>query len=626
MTKAIAHRGPDDGGAWSDARAGIALGHRRLSVLELSPLGNQPMVSHDERMVISFNGEIYNFAQLRDELVSRGRQFRGGSDTEVLLEAFCEWGVPETLKKASGMFAIALWDRRERVLTLARDRLGEKPMYYGFSGELFLFGSELRALQRHPAWKGELDHDALALVMRYSCIPAPYSAFRNILKLPPGTWIELKHGETGLPQPRPYWSLHQVAEAGARDPIRASEEETVLELERKLREVVKQQMVADVPLGVFLSGGVDSTLITAMMQSLGPGRARTFTIGFREPEYNEAEHARRVAERLGTDHTEIVLTEREVAAEVTGLPAVYDEPFADSSQLATLAVSRLARTKVTVSLSGDGGDEVFAGYNRHIWGERLWSRLRHVPRPARGATARLLGEVPSAAWKSEWLKRVLPPVTLASDKIEKVIAVLPSHDPLELYQRLLSHTQTPEQFIPGSSALRIPALEVSPLQALDRPLLQMQFLDSVFYLPNDILVKLDRAAMSIGLETRAPFLDHRVVEFAWRLPVSYRIGLGVGKKMLRQLLKRYLPADLVERPKAGFALPVGQWLKSDGHLRDWSETLLSETALRATGVFDPARIRQLWKEHLIGRHNWQYLLWDALMLQSWLQKHRRPAL
>jgi asparagine synthase (glutamine-hydrolysing) len=645
MTNALTHRGPDDTGCWVDAAAGIALGHRRLSILDLSPEGRQPMLSASGRYVVAFNGEIYNFQALRAELDKAddgAGLWRGHSDTEVMLAAFECWGVEAALGKFIGMFAFALWDRRDRLLYLGRDRLGEKPLYYGWVHGALTFASELKALRAYPGWRGEIDRDALALFMRHDYIPAPYSIYRDIYKLPPGTLLALSadtarrkrpfsprpatRADATLCRPLYYWSIKDVAESGTRSSFTVSTDEAVSQLDTLLRTSVAQQMVADVPLGAFLSGGIDSTTVVALMQAQSERPVKTFTIGFNEPGYNEAEHAKAVARHLGTEHTELYVTPDQAQAVIPRLPDLYDEPFADSSQIPTFLVAQLARRHVTVALSGDGGDELFGGYNRYFWGRNLWRRFGWMPRGMRGAAASGMTWLSPQSWDRVFsgLGPLLPsPLRQpqAGSKLHKLAGIIRVRDPEELYLGLVSHWADPAAVVKGAreppTALSDPDHRVDLADFTDR----MMYLDTVTYLPDDILVKVDRAAMGVSLETRVPLLDHRVVEFAWRVPLSMKIRDGQGKWLLRQVLYRYVPQALMERPKMGFGVPIDSWLR--GPLREWAEELLGEARLRQEGYFEPAPIRRLWREHLSGERDWQYHLWDVLMFQAWLERSRR---
>lgn len=622
MSDRLLHRGPDDGGGWVDEIAGIALGHRRLAIVDLSPEGHQPMVSADGRYLIAFNGEIYNFLELRRQLEQLGHRFRGHSDTEVMLASFSQWGLEAALKRFIGMFAFALWDRKEQTLHLGRDRLGEKPLYYGWMGHTFLFGSELKALQAHPEWREEIDRNALALFVRHSYICAPYSIYKGIYKLPPGTTLTLNSAQAkSTPTPVPYWSAKLVAESGVTYRFSGSEEEAIEQLDRLLRDAISRQMVADVPLGAFLSGGIDSSTVVSLMQAQSDRPVKTFSIGFYEDAYNEAQHAKAVARHLGTDHTELYVTPEEAIATIPKLPTLYDEPFSDSSQIPTFLVSQLAKQQVTVSLSGDGGDELFAGYDRYFLGRKIWQKIGWMPYTWRNAAARALTTLSPQAWNHSVanLKPLLP-VTLKQrnlgDTLHKLAEVLAGESAEALYLRLVSHWKDPASLVFGASEPTT-ALNDSNLWAeLPDFIQRMTYLDTVTYLPGDILTKVDRAAMGVSLEVRVPFLDHQVVEFAGKVPISLRIRQGQGKWLLRQVLYKYVPPSLVERPKMGFGVPIDEWLR--GSLREWAEALLGEHRLRQDGFFNPQPIRQKWEEHLSGQRDWHYYLWDILMFQAWL--------
>ncbi len=626
MSDALTHRGPDDSGVWVDEASGLALAHRRLSILDLSPAGHQPMTSTSGRFVIAFNGEIYNHLELRQQLEVGGSapSWRGHADTETLLAAFEAWGVEATLQRSVGMFAFALWDRQTRALTLARDRLGEKPLYYGWCGGAFVFASELKAIRAFPQFDNAVERRALALFMRHNYVPAPWSIYENIWKLRPGCYLQL--GSDVLKQsrdlgaPTPYWSARSAAVAGLGNRFPGDEEEARNELESLLSQSVAGQMVADVPLGAFLSGGIDSSTVVALMQTQSSRPVKTFTIGFHEGGYDEAKHASAVAQHLGTDHTEWYLTPQDALDVIPKLPAMYDEPFADSSQVPTHLVSILARRHVTVSLSGDAGDELFGGYTRYFLAARTWGRISRMPQLMRKVGGRVIEALSPSAWDRlyELLSVALPAhckLRQPGDKLHKAAAVLASGDAGALYRQLVSHWQ-PSEVVEGADEPRT-ALSDAWL-GLDNLTEQMMAWDLVSYLPDDILVKVDRAAMAVSLETRVPFLDHRVVEFAWRLPLSLKVRDGQGKWILRQMLYKYVPQDLVERPKMGFGVPIDTWLR--GPLRDWAESLLDETRLRREGYFRPDAIRRKWAEHLTGRRNWQYHLWDVLMFQTWLDR------
>ncbi|MEO8260462.1 MAG: asparagine synthase (glutamine-hydrolyzing) [Acidobacteriota bacterium] len=619
MTTAISHRGPDADGHWSDEAAGMFLGHRRLSIIDLSAAGHQPMISIGGRYVISYNGEIYNFGELRSELEAHAVRFRGHSDTEVLLAAIERWGLVAALQKSAGMFAIALWDRRERTLTLARDRIGEKPLYYGWSGRSFLFGSELKALRQHPDWRAEIDRAAIAVYLRHSYIPAPHSIYAGVRKVVPGTIVVVGPGRQ-LREQR-YWSMAEAAEHGTSNPLAISETEAASELERLLQRTIRQQMVADVPLGAFLSGGVDSSLVVAMMQAASTRPVKTFTMKFDEAGYDESAHARAVAGHLETEHTELTVTPADALAAIPLLPEVYDEPFSDSSQVPTLLVSKLARQHVTVSLSGDGGDEFFGGYPRYAHIIGLWRKLRWTPYPVRLLCARALQAVPVSRWDA--MLGCLPASSWAhtvanGERLHRLAAILPFASLEGIYRRGVGHRAGAEAVSLRSRADVTRLIWEEEYPAIRHPLHRLMYQDSVNYLPDDILTKLDRAAMATGLETRAPFVDHRMVEFAWRIPAPFNYQNGRGKRLLRQVLDRFVPAAIIERPKMGFSIPLDEWLR--GPLRDWADTLLGEVRLKREGFFDVAAVREQWSQHQQGRRHRHCLLWDVLMFQAWLER------
>ena len=632
MTRALVHRGPDDEGIWLDQEAGIALGHRRLAILDLSPAGRQPMISPDRRFVLTFNGEIYNHCELRKELEERGAVpeggWRGHSDTEIFLQSIATWGLGEALRRSAGMFALALWDRSERRLSLARDRFGEKPLYYGWAGTDLVFASELKALTAHPAFDNPIDRHALRLLCGRTYIPAPLSIYRGVFKLPPGCLLSFESGSwsrplheapnvgSGIHGPRleRYWSYREVVRKGLGQPI-ADEQEALVELERVLARSIASQSMADVPVGAFLSGGIDSSTICALYQKYSSVPVRTFSIGFEVTGFNEAEHAKRVARHLGTVHQERYVTVGEARDVIPLLPTMYDEPFADSSQIPTHLVSRIAREQVTVALTGDGGDELFAGYNRHFSAPRLWRRLQRVPRPLRAAMAGPLGHVPSDFWGR--LARLAPGrfQPHLGRKLQKAFRLAASAANLdEVYCSFLnewSHEGSPvlgREEIDDSFDLDV------GLGAPDT--VRMMYCDAVTYLPDDILAKVDRASMAVSLETRVPFLDHRVAELAARIPLDMKVSEGRGKHILRQLLKTMVPRELVERPKAGFAIPVGEWIK--GPLRPWAEDLLDTNLIRSQGWFDPQAIESRWRQHLSGQRDSTAALWSVLAFQSWL--------
>ncbi len=623
MADRLAHRGPDDSGVWFDAEAGVALAHRRLSVLDLSEAGHQPMLSATGRWAISYNGEIYNHLELRERLQAEASApaWRGHSDTETLLAAIDAWGVDAALKRSIGMFALALWDRRERRLWLARDRIGEKPMYYGWQGDVFLFGSELKALRAHPAFNAAVDRGSVALLLRHNYVPAPYSIYGGIRKLPPGTWLQLGSGQRET-EPVAYWSLAEVAERGAAAPFAGSEQEALETLDVRLGNAVRSQMLADVPLGALLSGGVDSATVTALMQAGSERPVRTFTIGFAEAGYDESSYASAVAAHLGTDHTELRVTAADALALIPRIPWMFDEPFADSSQLPTQLVMQLARRHVTVALSGDGGDEFFGGYNRYVLGPKVWRWISPIPSYLRRALGAVMTAIPA-----DRVNRLAGPfarrvgVALPGDKLHKLGSRLRSVQSMDdLYASLVSEWTDAAHTVIGGSLPRTILDDRSCWPRLTDPVARMMALDGLGYLADDIMVKVDRASMSVSLETRAPFLDCRVMEFAWSLPISMKVRSGTGKWLLRRLLERYLPRDLIERPKMGFAIPLDQWLR--GPLRDWAEALLAEDRLHREGFLSPPLIRKAWTQHLDGRAANGHRLWSVLMFQAWLESMR----
>jgi len=623
MSNSITHRGPDDSGVWFDCDAGIGLAHRRLSILELSPAGHQPMLSGSGRYQFVFNGEIYNHLALRKSLEETGLapQWRGHSDTETLLAGFDVWGIPQTIEKSIGMFAFAVWDKKDRELTLGRDRLGEKPLYYGWQKDTFLFGSELKSMRVHPAFNAEINRNSIALMMRHNCIPAPYSIYYGISKLIPGCLLKVSLARCE-PEITAYWSGKQVVEAGRENPFNGSPEQAVQELEILLKDAVGLQMMADVPLGAFLSGGVDSSAIVALMQAQSTCPVRTFSIGFYEDLYDEAQYAKAVARHLGTDHTEMYVTVQDALDVIPRLCTLYDEPFADSSQIPTCLVSHIARQHVTVSLSGDAGDELFGGYNRYLVTQNIWGKLSKLPVGLRRLLAGIVTSVSPQKWNSlaRSLCSVLPRRAGAvnwGDSLHKGAGVLASCSAAELYRGLVSHWPDPTELVLGTTEPSTVLTDLARQPTVGSEAERMMALDMLSYLPDDILTKVDRAAMGVSLETRVPFLDHRVVEFAWRLPLEYKLRDGVGKWALRQVLYKHVPKTLIERPKQGFGVPIDSWLR--GPLREWAEELLNENRLMQEGYFNAGAIRLKWQEHLSGQRNWQYHLWDVLMFQSWLE-------
>ncbi|QNK01063.1 asparagine synthase (glutamine-hydrolyzing) [Dyella telluris] len=627
MSTRLKHRGPDDCGFWCDEETGIALAQQRLSVLDLSEAGHQPMPSACGRYVAVFNGEIYNHVDLRDRLAGEGVAvaWRGHSDTETLMACFVAWGVEETLRSCVGMFAFALWDRQRRELTLGRDRMGEKPLYYGWQGDTLIFGSELKALKAHPAFRAEIDRDALALFLRHDCIPAPHTIYRGFHKLRPGYLLKVTSGSRRESQQWPYWRYNEAVDSASATQFGGTDQEAVDALEHRLGDSISTQLLSDVPLGAFLSGGIDSSTVVALMQARSRRPVKTFTIGFAEDGYDEAAHARAVAAHLGTEHTELYVSPDDALSVIPKLPSIFCEPFADSSQIPTYLISQLARQSVTVALSGDGGDELFGGYNRYLAARTTWGRMQHLPLPARRALAGALRAVTPGAWDNimERVKPLLPRkwhLARAGEKAHKLSEVLTLSSGQDYLLNLASCWKDPASIVVGAREPATVLTDPAAWPRIDDLAQWMMAMDALSYLPDDILVKVDRSAMANSLETRVPMLDHRVVEFALRMPLDLKIRDGQGKWILRQVLHRYVPKELIERPKMGFALPVDQWLR--GPLREWAEALLSEKRLREEGFFDPAPIRRTWKEHLSGRRNWQRQLWTVLMFQGWLEENQ----
>ena len=603
MADALAYRGPDSHDIWVDAAGGFATGHRRLAIVDLTPTGAQPMHSACGRYVISYNGEVYNAPELKPDLEARGIRFRGHSDTEVIVEGCAAWGVKATCERLIGMFAFALWDRQERRLWLVRDRLGIKPLYWLQRGPLFLFGSELKALRVHDGWTSELDRDALAAYLRHVYVPAPHTIYRDVRKLEPGAILTVD--ANGVRQER-FWELMPIATSGI---VERSDAEAVEQLDSLARDAVKRRMVADVPLGAFLSGGVDSSTVVALMQAQSNRPVRTFTIGFHEQAYDEASHAAAVAKHLGTEHTELRVDPDAAREVIPQLPEMFDEPFADASQIPTFLVSRMTRQHVTVALSGDGGDELFAGYNRYFWATRVWRALRPLPQWLRRAAACGVQAVSPAAWDA--VLRLAPSAPrLAGDKMHKLAGLFDAESEDAVYRSLLSHWPQPEHMVAASREPRGLIWDDGLRQRVPDFMARMQLLDTLNYLPDDILTKVDRATMAVSLEGRVPLIDHRLVAFAWSLPKHQKVRDGQGKWLLRRVLDRYVPRGLIDRPKMGFAVPIDDWLR--GPLRDWAEALLARP-----GPIEMTPVKRAWAEHQSGRRNWQYHLWAVLMFQAW---------
>ncbi len=620
MAQQIRHRGPDGHGVWLDESATLALAHRRLAIIDLTDAGHQPMLSPCKRFVLTFNGEIYNHLDLRVELERVGGHFdwRGHSDTETLLAALRYWGIEKALDKLNGMFAFALWDDTEKKLFLARDRMGEKPLYYGTNNGCFFFGSQLKSFKVNPCWRGEIDRNAVASYMRHNAIPSPYSIYQGIKKLPPAHFVVIGDNGRYISTPQCYWNLAEIAESGANNTGHNMADLTD-ELDILLRDSVVMRMASDVPLGAFLSGGFDSTTVTALMQAQSNKPIKTFTIGFHEQAYNEAIHANAVAKHLGTEHTELYVSPKEAMAVIPDLAAIWDEPFADSSQIPTLLVSQLAKQQVTVSLSGDGGDELFCGYNRYTQGCQTWQKLNLLPLPVRKSIAYLMEKFP--AMPADYLMGLLPKrlqIPHFADRLPNFASVMRQQSAQDYYQNLVSHWKNPAQIVIGATEPTTLLNSPDKLPKLDDFRQQMMLVDSLTYLPDDILTKVDRASMAVSLEARVPLLDHRVVEFAQRIPMSLKYRDGKSKWLLHEVLYRYVPRKLMERPKIGFGVPIDEWLR--GPLQAWAEELLNEKRLTEQGVFYPAPIRKMWQEHVNDKRRWHYYLWDVLMFQAWFDE------
>ena len=624
MAQSLRHRGPDDHGVWSDPELSVLLVHTRLSIVDLSPAGHQPMISSCQRYVLVFNGEVYNHLDMRAELGTC--DWRGHSDTETLLVCFARCGVKATVERAVGMFAFALWDRQTQTLTLGRDRLGEKPLYYGWHGDAFLFSSELKAMEACPGFLPQINRDALALYLRHSVIPTPYSIWQGIAKLEPGCvvvldWQAVMKAQT--PEVQAYWSLSEVARAGHANPLDVSDAEAIQLLDQTITAAVGGQLLADVPLGAFLSGGIDSSLIVSMMQKQSAQPVKTFSIGFDVPGFNEAEHAAAVARHLGTEHTELYVTPNDALEVIPRLPDLYDEPFADSSQIPTFLVSQLARQQVTVALSGDGGDELFFGYTRYLQMEKLVATLNRMPAGLRQLGAAGLQRMSPASFGRVYraLMPMLPAVLRAKypeDKLNRLQHILAAKGDEAVYLALISHWADPACVVKGACEPATWLTGRKPVPAELSLAEKCMLLDSMSYLPDDILAKVDRAAMGVSLETRVPLLDHRVIELAWRLPMRYKLRGDQGKWLLRQVLYQYVPKAMIDRPKMGFGVPIGEWLL--GPLREWADGLLAPERLRREGIFDAERVTQVWRDFQAGRTNAQYLLWNILMFQAWQER------
>ncbi|MBM3245390.1 MAG: asparagine synthase (glutamine-hydrolyzing) [Candidatus Omnitrophica bacterium] len=601
MATCLIHRGPDDNGVWADERLGVTLGHRRLSVIDLTSEGHQPMFSSSLRYVAVFNGEIYNYKQLRSELEKLGSKFRGNSDTEVLLSVIEEFGISEAVKLLNGMFAFAVWDRKDLLLHIARDRLGKKPLYYGWHKNKFFFSSELKAMRNHPDFNPELDKDSLALFFRFNNIPAPFSIYKGIKKLRQAELLTVdSRKQEAQAKSSIYWSARAVAESGITNPFRGDVPEAVSELEFLLRDSVKLRMISDVPLGAFLSGGIDSSLVVALMQSQSPRPVKTFTIGFKERGFNEANAAEEVTKILGTEHTELYLTAEDCLKAVDLMPVLYDEPFADSSQIPTFLVSGLTKKYVTVGLSGDGGDELFAGYNRYFWVDAVWRKISWMPKTCRLFFSHLISNFPGTSFNY---------------KLCKFSGILKLDSPEQIYLWLVSHCKEPSELVRGSVEHSTVLGEESAVVKINDFTRKMMYFDLISYLPDDLLTKVDRASMGVSLEVRCPLLDYRIVEFAWRLPMRMKLYNQQSKWILRRILQKYLPEKLFQRPKMGFSMPVGMWLR--GPLKQWAAELIDKNSLKKDGLLNEELVSKCWEEHIKGSTNHQDFLWPVLMFESW---------
>ena len=620
MADKISSRGPDDFGVWASEDKGLALAHRRLSIVDLSPAGHQPMVSSCGRFVLVYNGEIYNHLDIRQLLfLEEGvSEWVGRSDTETLLVAISKWGLRNTLIKLNGMYAFALWDDQSKELYLARDRVGEKPMYYGTVNNIFLFGSQLKALTAHPSWSGDIDHNALSLFMKYGYVPAPKSIYENILKLPPAHFVVISDNANHIATPTCYWDINEAAQDAITEEYTSSES-VADNLELLLLDSVKRRMVADVPLGAFLSGGIDSTTIVAMMQSAVNKPIKTFSIGFNEEDHDEAKHAKQIAEHLGTDHTELYIGPQDLLAVLPRLSAIYDEPFADPSQIPTFIVSELAKNHVTVSLSGDGGDELFFGYTRYFQAQSWWRKLRLVPWPIRHFTASIIMAMASIFIRASFLLPSRLTTKHIGDRIPKFARVIDSRNWITFYDRIISQGNYPEPLVLRGTSLDSFMKRYEPGLVGLSDAKKMMYLDIMMYLPDVILTKVDRASMAVSLEARVPFLDHRIIEFAWNIPFRYKYRKGKGKWILREVLNRYVPRELMDRPKMGFSVPIEDWLR--GPLKDWADNLLEEQKLHEQGFFDASLVRKMWEEHKSGKRRWHAQIWRILVFQMWLSEN-----
>lgn len=620
MINSINHRGPDDQGIWLDKNNDIGLAHARLSIVDLSSAGQQPMHSSSQRYVIVFNGEIYNYKKILNELKSFSSfTMRGQSDTEVLLGAIEHWGLKETLRKVSGMFAFALWDKQKNILSLARDRIGEKPLYYGWVDSSFVFASELRAFKKFPGFKNQIDKSAIALLLRYSSIPAPFSIYKDIKKLNPGQILQFHSNSKRIVEDN-FWSLEEVYSSSRKFKKYANDKEAIADLEFVLSKAVEQQMQADVPLGAFLSGGIDSSSIVSMMQLQSTKKVNTFSIGFDVDGFNEAEHAREVAKHLNTDHFDMYVTEQDALDVVPHLHRIYDEPFADSSQIPTYLVSKIAKQKVTVALSGDAGDELFGGYNRYLFTASMFGKIKKIPKPIKHLLAKAIFTLTEESWNKYFGKLLEKSYSNLGYKLHKGADVLDSNSIRELHLKLASLIRNPSNWLRDTNEYKTILNDGINRFSGFNEIEQMMIYDLLTYLPSDILTKVDRAAMAVSLETRVPFLDLDVINFAAKLPFKYKIRNGQSKWILREMLYKHVPKSLIDRPKMGFAVPLADWLR--GPLRDWAEILLDEKQLIQDGYFNASVVRGKLDEHMSGKRNWHYQLWNVLIFQSWLENNK----
>jgi asparagine synthase (glutamine-hydrolysing) len=622
MGDSISHRGPDDCGEWFDSAFNLGLSHRRLSVLDISLAGHQPMNSLSGRFVLVYNGEIYNHLELRKLLKqgSSSTKFKGNSDTETLLCCFETWGIEATVKCLRGMFAFSVWDNQKKSLVLVRDRAGEKPLYYGWQNNVFLFGSDLKALKQHPKFNAEINRGSISLLLRHNCIPAPHSIYKDIFKLEPGNMLEITLSSRKSKK-WSYWSLKDVV---SNPKFKGTADEAVSKLENLALDAVKSQMLSDVPIGAFLSGGVDSSAVASLMQSQSFNPIKTFSIGFNEQKYNEAEYAKKIAKHLGAEHTELYISSKDAMNVIPKLSELYSEPFSDSSQIPTFLLSELAKKDVTVSLSGDAGDELFCGYNRYMLTNRLWKYISILPKHMRSSMAKVMMSIPIKKWDD--VSAFIPGARNLHDfggKIHKGASVLESKSIDELYLGLVSHFINPESFVINGVEPLTSLTSKNKIKSIERlnNVEKMMALDFLTYLPDDILTKVDRASMGVSLEARVPFLDHRIIEFAWSLPLSIKIRGGNSKWPLRHLLNKYVPKELIDRPKMGFSMPVDLWLR--GPLRNWAEELLNEDRLSREGYFHSELVGKMWNEHILGKNNWQHQLWSILMFQAWLENENK---